>query len=98
MDVNHTETLNVKAARNAADERHMCPLSLDVIRRGCVLYSNPDEVVFSPFAGVGSEGVGSLKLKRRFLGVELKREYFEQATKNLEDAANEAQTTLFGGA
>jgi len=71
---------------------------LDVIRRGCVLYSNPGEVVFSPFAGVGSEGVGALKLKRRFVGVELKSEYFAQAAKNLADAANEAQASLFGGA
>jgi DNA modification methylase len=98
MTVNHTDTLNVKVARGLADERHMCPLSLDVIRRGCVLYSNPGEVVFSPFAGVGSEGVGALKLKRRFVGVELKSEYFAQAAKNLADAANEAQASLFGGA
>jgi hypothetical protein len=85
MDVQHTDTLNVRVARGQADERHMCPLSLDVIRRACVLYSNAGEVVLSPFAGVGSEGVGALKLGRRFVGVELKAEYFAQAALNLAD-------------
>lgn len=98
MDVQHTDTLNVRVARGQADERHMCPLSLDVIRRACVLYSNPGDVVLSPFAGVGSEGVGALRLGRKFLGVELKAEYFGQAARNLTDTETEAtaQVGLFG--
>ena len=96
MDVNHTDTLNVRAAREDADEKHMCPLSLDVIRRACTLYSNRDDVVLSPFAGVGSEGVGTLALGRRFLGVELKASYFRQACANLTEAARDDQLSLFG--
>ncbi len=96
MDVNHTQTLNVRVARGKGDERHMCPLSLDVIRRACALYSNEDDVVFSPFAGVGSEGVGALGMGRRFVGVELKESYFEQAARNLEEAARDDQVRMFG--
>lgn len=96
MDVRHTETLNVRVARAQGDERHMCPLSLDVIRRACVLYSNPGDVVFSPFAGVGSEGVGALKLGRKFAGVELKESYFGQAARNLAEAARDDQVMMFG--
>lgn len=95
MDVQHTDTLNVQAAREDADEKHMCPLSLDVIRRACTLYSNPGEVVFSPFAGVGSEGVGALRLGRRFVGVELKDSYWRRACQNLRDTSGQA--LLFGG-
>lgn len=97
-DVDHTDTLNVQAARDDRDERHMCPLSLDVIRRALTLYSRPGDVVLSPFAGVGSEGVGSLKLGRRFVGVELKDSYFAQATINLTEASRTDQVSLFGGA
>tara|TARA_R110000824_G_scaffold64117_1_gene167799 strand:+ start:1372 stop:2271 length:900 start_codon:yes stop_codon:yes gene_type:complete len=96
MDVRHTDTLNVRVAKVKGDERHMCPLSLDVIRRACVLYSNPGDVVFSPFAGVGSEGVGALKLGRRFVGAELKESYFEQASRNLAEAARDDQVLMFG--
>lgn len=96
MDVQHTDTLNVQAARDDRDERHMCPLSLDVIRRACVLYSNEGDVVLSPFAGVGSEGVGSLKLGRKFVGIELKDSYFAQATANLREASRTDQMSLLG--
>lgn len=96
MDVRHTDTLNVRAARVDADEKHMCPLSLDVIKRATTLYSNPGEVVFSPFAGVGSEGVGSLRLGRKFIGTELKDSYFKQACKNLNDES--MQDDLFSAA
>lgn len=98
MNVQHTDTLNVRAARNDADEKHLCPLSLDVIRRACVLYSNPGDVILSPFAGVGSEGVGALRLGRRFVGVELKAEYFKTAVENLRDAECPPQVDLFKGA
>lgn len=94
-DVNHADTLNVRIAREAADERHMCPLSLDVIRRAVTLYSNPGEVVFSPFGGVGSEGVGALRLGRKAVLTELKESYFRTAAEYLR--AVSAQGGLFGG-
>lgn len=92
MSVNQTRVLNVKAARNANDERHLCPLQLDVIDRALVMWSNPGDVVLSPFMGIGSEGYCSLKTKRRFVGVELKKEYFAQATRTLADVEASAAT------
>lgn len=92
MSVNQTRVLNVKAARNANDERHLCPLQLDVIDRALVMWSNPGDVVLSPFMGIGSEGYCSLKAKRRFLGVELKAEYFDQASRTLHDVEASAPT------
>ena len=74
----------------------MCPLQLDVIERLAVLYSNPGEVIMSPFGGVGSEGVGSMSFGRKYVGVELKPEYFAQAVKNLTAAEVDDQTKLFG--
>lgn len=93
MSVDQTRVLNVAAARSPNDERHLCPLQLDVIERAVVMWSNPGDVVLSPFAGIGSEGHGALQLKRRFVGVELKREYFEQASRQL--AHIEASPGLF---
>lgn len=93
MDWDAKDTLNVKAARDDADEKHMCPLSLDVIRRCAVLWSNPGDLICSPFGGVGSEGVGALRLRRKFVGVELKESYWRRACLNLEDA--EGQEDLF---
>ena len=93
MTVNQTRTLNVSAAREPADERHLCPLQLDVIERAAVLWSNPGDTILSPFMGIGSEGVAALMLKRRFIGVELKPSYFQQAVRNLE--AEDRQTALF---
>jgi DNA modification methylase len=92
MSVNQTRVLNVKAARNANDERHLCPLQLDVIDRALVMWSNPGDVVLSPFMGIGSEGYCSLKAKRRFIGVELKPEYFNQACRTLGDVEASAAT------
>jgi DNA modification methylase len=92
MSVNQTRVLNVKAARNANDERHLCPLQLDVIDRALVMWSNPGDVVLSPFMGIGSEGYCSLKAKRRFVGVELKAEYFTQAGRTLHDVEASAPT------
>jgi DNA modification methylase len=86
MTVNQTNVLNVAMAREAADERHLCPLQLDVIFRALRLWSNPGDVVMSPFMGIGSEGHEALRAKRRFLGVELKEAYFRQATRNLANA------------
>lgn len=83
MDIRQGNTLNVLAARHDDDERHIAPLQLDVINRCLELWSNPGDTVFSPFTGIGSEGYGALQLGRRFLGIELKPSYFEQAVKNM---------------
>lgn len=96
MDVRHTDVLNVKAARDSKDERHMCPLSLDLIERCVRLWSNEGDVVLSPFGGVGSEGVGALRAGRRFVGVELKPSYYRQAVKNLKAESMSDQVGLFG--
>jgi DNA modification methylase len=90
------DTLNVRAAREDGDEKHMCPLSLDIINRALTLWSNPGDVVLSPFGGVGSEGVGSLKLDRKFVGVELKDSYFRRACLNLRNEENTEQVGMFG--
>lgn len=83
MDINQTDVLNVKVAREDKDERHLCPLQLDLIERCIRLWTNPGDTVFSPFMGIGSEGWASLKAGRRFVGSELKPAYFRQAAKNL---------------
>lgn len=93
MDIDQTNTLNVQAARDPKDERHICPLQLDLIERCVALWSNPGETVLSPFMGIGSEGVVSLRAGRRFVGVELKDSYFRQAVANLE--AEDRQERLF---
>lgn len=94
MDIRQTDTLNVRAAKDNADEKHICPLQLDLIERALVMWSNPGDIVLSPFMGIGSEGVVSLKVKRRFVGVELKDSYFRQASKYLADA-EATSATLF---
>lgn len=98
MDIDQTNVLNVAAARDDKDEKHMCPLQLDLIERCVKLWSNPGDVVLSPFAGVGSEGFVSLRANRKFAGVELKESYFVRAAKNLAEAANVQQQELFSGA
>jgi hypothetical protein len=75
MDINPSDTLQYRSARANEDERHICPLQLEVIRRGLQLWSNPGDVVLSPFAGIGSEGYCSLQMDRRFVGFELKPSY-----------------------
>ena len=86
MDIKPNDTLQFRSAREHEDERHICPLQLEVIRRAVLLWSNPGDVVLSPFAGIGSEGYVALKEGRRFAGFELKRSYFKQACRNLESA------------
>lgn len=93
MTVDQTRVLNVSAARDEKDEKHLCPLQLDVIERALTLWSNPGDTVLSPFAGIGSEGVGSLGMGRRFIGVELKQSYFAQAGRNLD--ARDRQRSFF---
>jgi DNA methylase len=92
-DIDPSDTLQHRSAREHEDEKHICPLQLTVIRRCVELWSNPRDTVLSPFAGIGSEGFVSLDMGRRFVGVELKRSYYEQAVRNLTGAAK--QTTLF---
>jgi DNA modification methylase len=87
MDINPNETLQHQSARDHDDERHICPLQLEVIRRGVELWTNPGETVLSPFAGIGSEGYVSLQMGRKFIGVELKESYYRQAALNLESAS-----------
>lgn len=95
-DIRESDTLNVAVARSEEDERHMCPLQLPVIERCVRLYSNRGEVVFSPFAGIGSELVTAVKFGRKALGIELKREYFEVAARYLAQAEeNAAMPGLF---
>lgn len=91
--IDQTNVLNVAVARSDKDEKHLCPLQLDVIERCVKLWSNPGEVVFSPFAGIGSEGFGALNAGRKFVGCELKPEYYRQAVINLNGAAR--QGSLF---
>jgi hypothetical protein len=96
MDVNPTRTLQFAAAREESDERHIAPLQLDVIERGIDLWTNPGDTVLSPFAGIGSEGYVALHRGRKFLGIELKRSYWELACKHLSRAETEAKkATLF---
>lgn len=90
-NINETNTLNYRAARIDDDERHLCPLQLDLIERCVKLWSNKGEIVFSPFAGIGSEGYVSLKLERMFVGTELKKEYYNQTNKNLKMAIEERE-------
>ena len=96
MDINPSRTLQYQSARENEDERHICPLQLDVIERGIDLWSAPDDVVLSPFAGIGSEGYVAVKKGRRFIGIELKPSYFGCAVNNLKIAEEEShQMTIF---
>ena len=95
MDIDPSDTLQYRSAREHDDERHICPLQLEVIRRGIALWTNPDDIVLSPFMGIGSEGFVALELGRKFVGIELKRSYFEQAVKNLSQACREQAQDLF---
>jgi DNA modification methylase len=82
-DIRETDTLNVAAGRGEGDTKHICPLQLEVIARLVRLYSNPGEIVFSPFTGIGSEGREALRLGRRFYGCEIKPEYHTAAVRTL---------------
>ena len=91
MDIDPSDTLQRESAREDEDSRHICPLQLTVIRRAIELWSNPGDVVFSPFAGIASEGYVALEEGRKFVGCELKLSYFNQGWRNL-DAALERRT------
>lgn len=98
MDINPSDTLQKESAREQADERHICPLQLQVIERAVDLWTNPGDLVLDPFMGIGSVGHVVLKHGRRALGFELKESYFKQACANLRNAATVTQTGLFATA
>ena len=86
MDIRQSNTLNGKSAREEQDERHICPLQLDVIARGINLWTNENDIVLDPFAGIGSSNYVALKMGRRTIGVELKENYYNLAIDNVEKA------------
>ena len=89
MDINQSDTLNGKIARENEDERHICPLQLEVIKRCIELWTNPGDIVLDPFAGIGSTPYTALRMDRRALGIELKESYYKQAVNNCEVALTE---------
>ena len=95
MDINQTNVLNVRAARESKDEKHLCPLQLDLIERAILLWSNRGDTILSPFMGIGSEGHGAIKTGRRFIGCELKESYYRQAVKNLQAADAISNSDMF---
>ena len=96
FDIRQTRTLNERQAREKDDERHMCPLQLDVIERCVDLWTSEGDTVFSPFAGIGSEGYGAINMGRNFIGAELKKSYFDCAVKNITEAIKpKKQMSLF---
>lgn len=96
MDIDQSDTLQYRSAREHSDDKHICPLQLQVIRRALELWSLPEEIVLSPFAGIGSEGVCSVEMGRKFIGHELKEVYYAQAVANLRSACYQpAQADLF---
>jgi len=98
FDIRRTDVLNVRIARDDRDEKHICPLQLEVIRRAVQLWSNPGEIVFTPFLGIGSEAYVALEQGRRAVGVELKPSYYAQAVANCEEMdARMTEPTLFDG-
>lgn len=96
MDIKPGDTLQKESAREDEDERHICPLQLEVIRRALRMWSSPGDTVLSPFGGIGSEGFVSLEQRRKFIGIELKQSYFDQACANLANAESDAgQVNMF---
>lgn len=96
MDIDYSDTLNAQAGREGNDERHICPLQLPTIERAITLWSNPNDVVLTPFMGIGSEVYQAVKMGRKGIGFELKESYFDEAVKNVKKAEIEANApTLF---
>lgn len=89
LDIKQSNTLQKKSARDEKDERHICPLQLDVIKRCLELWTNPNDIVLSPFAGIGSEIYMAIRMERRGIGIELKDSYYKQAVLNCEKAVLE---------
>ena len=88
MDIRQSDTLQKKSARDDKDERHICPLQLEVIQRCIELWTNPNDIVFDPFGGIGSTAYVALTLGRRAISSELKESYFKQMKGNVEEALN----------
>jgi len=98
MDIKQSNTLNRTSAREERDEKHICPLQLDVIERCINLWTSPGDTVFTPFLGIGSEAYQALKMHRKAIGIELKESYYNQAVKNCEKAiSSKEQIDLFEG-
>lgn len=95
MDIKQSNTLQKKSARAEEDERHICPLQLDVIKRCICLWTNPGDIVLDPFAGIASSNYMALRLDRRTIGIELKESYYVQAVANCEMAMNEPIIDIF---
>ena len=96
MDINPSDTLQYKSAREEKDERHIAPLQLEVIKRGIELWSNPGDVVLTPFMGIGSEVYMAVKMGRKAVGIELKDSYYRQAVANVKSVAENGQMDMFG--
>lgn len=95
MDINPSDTLQASSARDEKDERHICPLQLPVIRRALNLWTNPGDIVLTPFLGIGSEAYVALEMGRRAIGIELKPSYYQQAVRNCQNVTAVKQISLF---
>lgn len=96
MDINPSNTLQKESARDEKDEKHICPLQLEVIERGINLWTNPGDIVFTPFGGIGSEGYVAVKKGRKAILAELKESYYDQLVKNMQEAENSGkQISIF---
>lgn len=96
MDIRQSNTLQRKSARDEKDERHICPLQLQVIQRCLELWTAPGDIVLDPFAGIGSTDYVALRMRRRAIGIELKESYYKQAVKNCNMALTESPITKIG--
>lgn len=94
-DINPSDTLQARSARDEKDEKHICPLQLTVIKRAINLWTNPNDIVLSPFGGIGSEPVTALELGRRAIAIELKDSYYKQLESNVKATVAVEQTTLW---
>lgn len=94
-DINPSDTLQASSARDEKDEKHICPLQLTVIRRALNLWTNPGDIVLTPFLGIGSEAYVALELGRKAIGIELKPSYYRQAVKNCAGVTENEQTKLW---
>jgi len=94
MDIKQSNTLQKKSARAEKDERHICPLQLDVIKRGIELWTNPNDIVLDPFNGIGSSSYMAIRMKRRVIGIELKDTYYQQSVLNCKKATQEGSLYL----
>ena len=88
MDINQTDTLQYRSVREEKDEKHICPLQLQVIRRALELWTNKNDVVLSPFGGIGSEPVVAIEMRRKAIAIELKESYYKQMKANCKNAVN----------